>query len=148
MAALKDIRVALATAISNATGIATYFYEPDAPVLPCAIVTPRSSDTLTFGRGNDQYEFIVKVIAGSTSEQIEQDWLDDAVTGAGSGSVRAAIYLAPTLGSGATESGAAAGTKYTATVGGIESYDRVSIENQGIHWFATLTVKVITPGSV
>lgn len=146
MASLKAARKALASTIQTRTGIRCYYNIPDNPVLPCAVVVPDNSQLLTFGRGDDSYLFSVEVIASGGSDA-EQDWLDDALTGAGPSSIREAIYVDPTLGTAVYTSDA--GALYGASATGIQDYRKMTVGAEGsLHWSGRLHVEVVTSGKV
>jgi hypothetical protein len=101
MASVDQIREALKTTIeANVSGMHVYKYVPEAAnVLPCVVVIPFTGDfAQAMGRGLDQWIFDLLILVSASDDQVRQAELDAYVTGAGSSSVRQAIYNNKTLG--------------------------------------------------
>lgn len=100
MASLTAIRDAIKTTVeANVTGMTCYDTVPDASNLPATVVVPDvASFVQAMGRGMDTYEFDLYVLVSANEMDIRQDELDTYVTGAGSASIRAAIFANKTLG--------------------------------------------------
>lgn len=99
MAALADLRSALATNLGTITGLRTSSFVPDDPKPPVAVVMP---DNITFdrsfGRGLDEYRFTVMVIVGKVSDRASQAALDAYCNPTGTSSVKTALESDTTLG--------------------------------------------------
>lgn len=84
--------------LATITGLRTSDFVPDDPKPPVAVVMP---PTITydkaFGRGLDEYEFIVTVIVGRQSERSAQRLLDSLCAPTGSGSIKTAMESDRTL---------------------------------------------------
>src|SRR5690242_10970978 len=100
MATLAAIRDAIKTTLeANVAGLTVYDTVPDAANLPAACVVPDTADfEVAMGRGVDTWEFDLYVLVSTADMDIGQDSLDDFVTGAGSKSIRAAVFANRTLG--------------------------------------------------
>ncbi len=86
------MRTGLATNLATIAGLRTSDYVPDDPKPPVAVVMPPTIKyDLAFGRGLDEYEFVVTVIVGRQSERAAQRLLDSLCAPTGSGSVKTAI---------------------------------------------------------
>jgi hypothetical protein len=140
MAGLGAIRDGVkATLEANVTGLRVYDTVPDITVLPALLVLPGDTDFVkTFGRGSDTYQFELFVMCSRVVPRVAQDSLDAFVTGAGSQSIRAAIFANRDLGlSDGTEGFITGMSKY----GG--SFQGASIDHIG----AALRLVVTTPGT-
>jgi len=88
----------MAVNLATITGLRTSDFVPDDPKPPVAVVMP---PTITydkaFGRGLDEYEFIVTVIVGRQSERSAQRLLDSLCAPTGSGSIKTAMESDRTL---------------------------------------------------
>jgi hypothetical protein len=86
------MRTGLANNLASIAGLRTSDYVPDDPKPPVAVVMPPTIkfDT-TFGRGLDEYEFVIMVIVGRQSERAAQRLLDSLCAPTGSGSIKTAI---------------------------------------------------------
>jgi len=101
MASLEQIRDGIKTTIEAAIpSLHVYDTVPDsANVLPAVIVVPFTSDfEVAMGRGLDTWEFDLWVMVSTSEMDIRQDDLDAYVSGAGSDSIRQAIFNNKTLG--------------------------------------------------
>lgn len=106
MASLEAIRDGIKTTIETAvTTLHVYDTVPDsANVLPAVIVVPFTSDfEVSMGRGLDTWEFDLWVLVSMSEMGIKQDSLDAYVSGAGSSSIRQAIFNNRTLGLSSTD---------------------------------------------
>lgn len=89
---VSGMRTGLATNLATIAGLRTSDYVPDDPKPPVAVVMPPTIKyDLAFGRGLDEYEFVVTVIVGRQSERAAQRLLDSLCAPTGSGSVKTAI---------------------------------------------------------
>jgi len=95
---IATIRTRMAVNLATITGLRTSDFVPDDPKPPVAVVMP---PTITydkaFGRGLDEYEFIVTVIVGRQSERSAQRLLDSLCAPTGSGSIKTAMESDRTL---------------------------------------------------
>lgn len=100
MATLAAVRDALKTTIGAAvTALHVYDTWPETVNLPAVIIAPTSADfVVAMGRGTDTWEFDLYVLAPYAVADLGQDALDGFITGAGSNSIRAAIYATRGLG--------------------------------------------------
>lgn len=108
MSSLKQIRAGIKTTLeANIAGLHVYKKLPSsADLLPCVMVMPgalgsqsRVADfDVAMGRGTDTYNFLLYLFVAAGDPDIGQEALDDYVTGAGSKSVRQAIFSNKTLG--------------------------------------------------
>jgi hypothetical protein len=140
MASLLAIRDAIkATVEANVTGLKVYDTAPDITVLPAMLVLPAEANfDVAFARGWDTYQLDLFVMTSRMSPRTAQDALDAYVTGAGSRSVRAAIFANRALGlTDGTEAHVSGMSRY----GG--NYRTASIEHIG----AVLRLVVTTPGT-
>jgi len=97
MAAVSDIRTALATAMGTITGLRTAATVPDAPRPPQAIVMPDRIDyDLDMVRGADRFYFTIILLVSRADDRASQDNLDRYITGAAS--IKTAIESDRTLG--------------------------------------------------
>lgn len=115
MADLDDIRDAIASTITtNITSLHGYGTVPDAAnVLPAIVVIPFTADfTQAMGRGLDEWIFDVLVLVSTSEVAIRQNELDSYVTGAGSNSIRQAIFNNRTLGLSNTDAYVSEMTEY------------------------------------
>lgn len=117
MATLKAIRDAVKTTLEAAiTTLHAYDTVPDSPNLPAVVVKPVESDFYkAMGRGTDEWQFDLEVLVSTADLDLGQDTLDDLVTGAGSNSIRQAIFNARTLGLSGTDASVAGMTEYGIT---------------------------------
>jgi hypothetical protein len=114
MATLKDIRDAIKTTLEAAiTSLTVYDTVPDTVNLPAVVVKPVLSNFhLAMGRGSDQWEFDLEVLVSTADLDLGQDALDGFVTGAGSDSIRQAVFNARTLGLSGTDASVSGLTEY------------------------------------
>jgi hypothetical protein len=97
MATLSEIREALATKMSNVTGLRTSAYIPDNPRPPIAVVMPeRILYDTNANRGMDSYTFTVTVLVGRADDRAAQRNLDQYIVGPSS--IKTAIEADRTLG--------------------------------------------------
>lgn len=144
MASLSAIRTAIKATIESAiTSLRVYDKVPDAAhVLPCVVVQPAAGETADFavsmGRGTDTWRFDLHVLAPASADgEVAQAGLDPYVTGAGSFSIRQAIFNARTLGLSGVD----------AHVAGVTGYGFRFESTQIEHVGATLNLVVHTPGT-
>lgn len=100
MSSVAQIRTALKSTITDAiTGLFGYNQVPEVANLPAVVVVPRASEfSAAMGRGVDVHEFDVIVLVPRADDGLAQTALDAYVTGAGSSSIRQAVWNARTLG--------------------------------------------------
>lgn len=104
MATMTNLRSGLATRLATITGLRTSATLPDQPTPPQAVVYPdRVTYDTAFGRGSDEYTFIVLVIVGRIAERTAQTSLDAYCNPSGATSIKAAIEGDPTLGGNALD---------------------------------------------
>lgn len=87
MAGFHDLRVGLANAIADGTGLRAYADEPDTVSVPCLVVRPASPFAFyrqRFGRSTTTlYRFEVLAVVGRISESSGLQRLDELVSPAG-----------------------------------------------------------------
>lgn len=139
MASLEQIRTAVKTTIEAAiSGFQVHERVPAKPVPPCALVLPTTADfVVAMGRGTDTWTFDLIVLAPTADLVVGQAVLDPYVTGAGSRSIRQAIFNARTLGLPSTD----------AHIAGLGDYGGLHEYAGGPHVGATLRLIVHTPGT-
>lgn len=139
MSSVAQIRTAMKTTITTAiSGLFGYDQVPEVVNLPAVVVVPRSSDfAAAMGRGLDVHEFDVIVLVSRRDDGLAQTDLDAYVTGAGSSSIRQAIWNARTLGLSDAD----------AHVYGMESYGAEWDIGTLNHVGAVLKVRVSTTGN-
>jgi hypothetical protein len=99
MAVMSELRSGLAARVATIPGLRSAATLPDSPTPPQAVVYPdRVTYDTAFGRGSDEYVFIVLVIVGRVSERTAQTSLDAYCNSSGATSIKAAIESEPTLG--------------------------------------------------
>ena len=104
MATMTNLRSGLATRLATISGLRTSATLPDQPQPPQAVVYPdRVAYDTAFGRGSDEYTFIVLVIVGRIAERSAQTSLDAYCNPSGGTSIKAAIEGDPTLGGNALD---------------------------------------------
>lgn len=119
MASLQQIRDGLKTTLeNNIAGLRVYDIVPDYSInFPVAIVLPTS---ITFGlamqRGTDLYNFDILVAVQRGESRTAQDALDLYITGAGSSSLRQAIFNNRTLGLSDTDASVTGVSNYAGDV--------------------------------
>lgn len=140
MASLKDIRDAFKTTLEAAIpAVHVYDTVPDATgVLPAVVVIPTGADfNVANRRGIDLWSFNLLVLVSYNDPDLAQDELDDLVSGAGSSSLRQAIFQNRYLGLENTEANVKSMTNYGSR-----------FEEAGIsHIGAILPTDVLTKGS-
>lgn len=138
MAALADIRTAIKTAVETAVSALTaYDTVPDASNLPALIVAPVSADfAVSMARGTDTWEFDLYVLVSTADMGLAQNQLDAYVSGAGPGSIRAAVFADPSLGR----------ADVNATVVSVSNYGISFAQSQLQHIGAVLRCTVHTSG--
>lgn len=138
MASVAAIRTAVKTTVTAAIS-GLYGYDTAASIVhvPAFVVVPRASNfDLAMGRGADEHDFDIIVLASNRDLALAQAELDKYATGAGADSIRAAIFNARTLGLSNTD----------AHVTGMSSYGQI-IEVAGQDYMsATLSLKVYSSG--
>ncbi len=95
------MRKALQSTIQAYLGPAQMVYDtvPGIGELPAIVVEPAKADfVLTNGAGTDEWYFNVMVFASRADEANGQNNLDEFLSGAGSKSIRQAIFQTPHLG--------------------------------------------------
>lgn len=99
---ISGLRTGLAANLATITGLRTAATVPTDPKPPIAVVMPNniSYDT-AFGRGLDEYEFVVFVIVGKVDDRTAQNLLDGYCNPTGTGSIKTAIERDKTLGGNA-----------------------------------------------
>ncbi len=140
MASLAQVRDGVkATLEANVTGLRVYDTVPDTVNLPALLVLPVEANfDFAFGRGADNYQIDLFVMTSRTVPRAGQDGLDAFITGAGSQSIRQAIFQNRTL-------GLVDGTE--AHVSGMSRYGG-NFPTAGIdHIGAALRLVVTTPGT-
>lgn len=140
MAGLEQIRDAIkATIDAGVEGLRAYDTVPDIVNLPAVLVLPTETDFFgAFGRGSDTHQIDLFVMVSRTVPRVGQDSLDAFVTGAGSQSIRQAIFNNRTLGlTDGTEAHISGMSRYGGT------FPAASIDHIG----AALRLVVTTPGT-
>jgi hypothetical protein len=114
VASLAQIRTALRdTVVAAIPALTGYDTIPGSPNLPAFAVIPVEADfTVAMGRGVDTWQLDVFVLVSSSDEGLGQTQLDLFVSGAGSSSVRQAVFAARGLGLTDTDAHIAAMTGY------------------------------------
>jgi len=139
MASLTAIRSGIKDTVEAAIpDIQGYNTVPEVANLPAFVVVPGPADfAVAMGRGVDTYEFDVIVLVSPRDHELGQYDLDEYLTGAGTKSVRQAIWNAKTLGLADTEAFVYASRNYGAqfAIGDLP------------HIGAVLKVRVTTPGT-
>lgn len=98
MASLTDLRTGLATNLATITGLRTAATIPDNPNPPIAIISPNSiTYDSVYGRGMQEYQFIVTVLVGLVSERSSQNKIDAYCSSTGSSSIKLAVESDKTL---------------------------------------------------
>lgn len=143
MAGLSEIRTAIKTTIESAVSTVKVYPVVEAVNVIAqggvsVVVLPQATDFLVaMGRGTDTYTFALLVMANPGDPEIAQNTLDAHITGAGSSSIRAAVFAAKTLGLANTD----------AHISGMSGYGG-RFESAGIdHIGAVLTLIVHTVGT-
>lgn len=99
MPTFNELREGLATRLATISGLRVSATIPDQPNPPQAVIFPnRVVYDNTFGRGLDEYEFVVLIILGRVSERTAQTSLDAYCNPTGASSVKTAIQADSTLG--------------------------------------------------
>ena len=140
MATISAIRTAIKTTVTTTvTTLNGYDQVADAVNFPALVVMPRDSDFLgAMGRGVDTHTFDLYLLASYREAGLAQGELDAFVTGAGSLSVRQAIFNARTLGLSDTD----------ATVTGMRGYGAQYEAGAVLCLGAILELRVLTNGNV
>lgn len=138
MSSLAEIRTALASTIKAAVSdLHDYEVVPESVNVPAFIVVPRSTDfERAFGRGLDVYTFDVIVVVSRADDRLAQSKVDPYITGAGSSSIRQAIWNTRALGIGVE-----------ARVTGMTGYGDTLTFGTTDYFGARLTVEVLTSGT-
>lgn len=92
---IADVRDALGDALETISGLTAARYVPDQVVAPVAVV--RSGDTnydIVFGRGADEWLYLIDVYVGRTAEQTGQEFLDALREPTGAGSLKTVLEAA------------------------------------------------------
>lgn len=139
MASLASIRTGVKTTLEAAiTGLRVYDKIAAAVQVPAVVVEPATADFIVaMGRGTDTWDLDLHVVVADSEEIVGQAKLDQYVTGAGSLSIRQAIFNAKTLGLSSTDAHVSAMTAY-----GVR-FEQAPIQHVG----ATLRLIVHTKGS-
>jgi len=99
MTTMTELRAGIATRLATISGLRTSATLPDQPNPPIAVVFPeRVIYDQAFGRGSDEYTFVVLVIVGRIAERTAQTSLDTYCNPSGGSSIKAAIEGEATLG--------------------------------------------------
>lgn len=99
MPTFNELRQGLATRLATIQGLRVSATIPDQPNPPQAVVFPnRVLYDISYGRGADEYEFVILVILGRVSERTAQASLDAYCNPSGATSVKQAIQGDTTLG--------------------------------------------------
>jgi hypothetical protein len=99
MASLEAIRDAIASTLDGLGNLTPYATVRDAANLPAVIAIPTEADfDVAMGRGVDTWTFDLLVLVSIREMRIAQNELDGFVTGAGSNSIRQAIFNNRSLG--------------------------------------------------
>jgi hypothetical protein len=101
MADIADIRQALADALSTVQGTQTSAYNLANPTMPCLLVIGHNEidyGNLAFGRGDTQWNLIVRGYVSTTWDIGSQQRLDRWLASDGTESVKAAVEADPELG--------------------------------------------------
>ena len=99
MPTFNELRQGLANRLATISGLRVSATIPDQPNPPQAVVFPnRVLYDISYGRGADEYEFVVLVILGRVSERTAQASLDAYCNPSGASSVKQAIQADTTLG--------------------------------------------------
>ena len=127
MSTLTEIRDAIKTTIETAIpALKVYPTIPDSVTLPAVVGMPDEVDfSVAMGRGTDTYEFDLIVLVSTGDMDVAQRQLDGFVTGAGSSSVRQAIFKARTLGLADVDAHVSAMTGYDLS-SSVSSMDHVA----------------------
>lgn len=139
MPSVAQIRTGLKTTITTAvTALFGYEQIPESVNVPAVIVVPRTSDfAVAMGRGVDTHEFDLIVLVARADDSLAQTALDAYVTGAGSSSIRQAIWNTRGLGLSGTD----------AHIYGMEQYS-AQWDIGGINYVgAVLKARVTTTGT-
>lgn len=139
MAGLAEIRAAVKTTLEAAiSGLKVYPAIEAVSTTPAVVVIPIETDfVVAMGRGTDTYAFELLVLVPSGDLVVAQSKLDPFITGAGSSSIRQAVFSAPTLGLTNTNAHVTAMTGYGS------QYESAGLAHVG----ATLHLTVHTPGT-
>jgi len=124
MSSLSAIRDAIKTTLDALPEGNAYDFVPDNPTLPAVCAYPSPADFFgAFGRGLDTWEFEILVLTARGSDRAGQDKLDQFITGAGSLSIRQAIFNNRTLGFADTDAQVSGVLEYRPTVvAGVDVY--------------------------
>lgn len=139
MASVSAIRTAIKATIAAAipTGIFGYDTVSAVTQVPAFVVIPRATNfAVAMGRGVDEHDVDVVVLVSKRDMALAQAELDKYATGAGSDSIRAAIFNARTLGLSNTD----------AHVTGMSGYGQVIEVGSTDYMSATLSLKVYSSG--
>lgn len=86
------IRDAIQAKLLNISGFRAYDIIPDSIQVPCGIVgAPSCSYDLTYGRGIDKYNFIIRVLVSRSNLRSAQDALDAYLAPTGASSIKVAV---------------------------------------------------------
>jgi hypothetical protein len=139
VASLSDIRDALRdTVVAAIPALTGYDTIPGSPNLPAFAVIPVEADfAVAMGRGADTWLLDLFVLVSSRDEALGQGELDQYVTGAGTKSIRQAVFTTRALGL----------SNVDAHVAGMTGYNLGFSAAQIDHIGATLRVVVTTTGT-
>jgi hypothetical protein len=99
MASLLQLRDAIQSTLATITGLRVHDTIPDVTNPPAVVVYPTDADfNVAMGRGVDTWSFSLYVLVSAAVTRTGQDALDAYVTGAGSSSIRAAVFANRSLG--------------------------------------------------
>jgi hypothetical protein len=139
VATLAAIRTAVKTTVEAAiSGFTVHDLVPAKPVVPGMLVMPADADFIVaMGRGTDTWTFDLTVLVPTADLVVGQSLLDPYISGAGSSSIRQAIWNARTLGL----------TGVDAHISGMSEYGGLHEYGGAQHVGATLRLIVHTPGT-
>lgn len=139
MSSITAMRDAIQTTVGNAiAALHVYATVPDVVNLPALVVIPGPADFMgAMGRGLDTHTFNLCLLVSNREAGLAQDELDEFVTGAGSKSVRQAIWQTKNLGLADVDAGVTGMSSY----GG--QFETAKVEHVG----AILTLTARTSGT-
>lgn len=112
MASLEAIRDGVATTLGS-LDLTAYDTVRDVANLPAVVCMPTEADfDVSMARGTDTWTFDLLVLVSDREMDIAQDELDGFVTGAGSNSIRQAIFNNRSLGLASTDAHVAGMREY------------------------------------
>lgn len=89
---IATVRDALGDALETISGLTAARYVPDQVVSPVAVVRAgRTNYDIVFGRGADEWSYLIDVYVARTAEQTGQEFLDNLREPSGSGSLKTVL---------------------------------------------------------